>query len=952
MIGMKLKRLYIYGLSVLCIMLTLVLSSSKVEAEAIDKTKSIYKIVQATKDIPMIPDNYQYKDWRKVSSDFLNMLFDFESYSLAYIDHSYQNTGRESLGILTHASDKQDITQSQAITVIGALLSADLLGRETMGEERLNQLVQLVQSYYNVENGEGMFLNYQNVNTKDISFWEQVYPGLLYFMLMDRYESSLDSEQILRSIADSWYNVVMDLGGSDNMVDMGYTGYDFKQDKPYDNGEWIEPDAAAGIALLQYYAYEKFQDRKYIKATELCMNYLDEFQRNPGYEVLYLYLPYLAARLNALENYHFDTPKYMEFFFTESDYQHEYGMFNSGVGTGLIGERTENGGTPHSFPSIVGATAVVPMLKYDQRYAVEVGRYLLQLTNSLNLFYDYNSSPLKEEYHNLIPAEKVERNRLDSSQELSVLSGSYLGLLGGMIEPTNIEGILKVDLNVNDYYLDEEDMKPSYLIFNPYDQEQEVEYQVTTDGEVNLYDSVSQTFIEKNVKAQTKIKIKATDAVIITEIPVTPNENKYDEQRKVEQYVKGKVLASANLIGLSQYEPIANDYAIDLEIKTSGDANVSNIAIYLDGKPVFKNVSYTEPYVVDVSKLANGYHILEAEIETSLGTKDHSFARVFIQKDENPYLLNELSNQLIQWQSINGGQSEFINGESTVRISGPVDGGIVSEPFELDFSQVPMISLEVSNFSTPWSLRLKVVETGETFDIFRNSTEAGHIISNVNYMLHKLNPKTFHLLGKHEVALELVTTQEAGSLDIEKVRLFNQGLQPLTEREWKTAFTTQKITHWQSRLNALGKVNYYEGTAIVKNLNKESSSGIQTGYFQVDLTKKPIFTINVAEVDELWSLLVYVEGDPRGYYLQYPTDQTGTFSYNIYDTLKAATKSEDLSGKKNLQFWIVSNGSYGAETKLEYLKMEYSKTWIELATVGITILLGVIAIFVNINKKF
>lgn len=952
MIGMKLKRLYIYGLAVLCVMLTLVLCDQKVEAEEIDKTTSLYKVVQATKDVPMIPDNYQYKDWRKVSAEFINMLFDFENYSLGYIDRSYQNTGRESLGFLTNASDAQDISQSQAITAIGALLSADLLGKETIGEEKLNQLVELVQSYYNVENGEGLFLNYQNVNTKDISFWEQVYPGLLYFMLMDRYEPSLDSEQILRGIADSWYDVVMDLGGNDNMVDMGYTGYDFKQDKPYDNGEWIEPDAAAGIALIQYYAYEKFQDRKYIKATELCMNYLDEFQRNPGYELLYLYLPYLSARLNALEKYHFDTPKYMEFFFTESDYRHEYGMFNSEFGTGLLGERTENGGTPYSFPSIVAATAVVPMLKYDQRYAVEVGRYLLQLTNSLNLFYDKNTSPLKEAYHNLIPAEKVERNRLDSEQELSVLGGSYLGLLGAMIEATNVEGILKVDLNVNDYYLHEEDTKPSYLIFNPYDQEQEVEYQVTTDGEVNLYDSVSQKFIEKNVTAQTKIKIKATDAVIITEIPVTPDENKYDEQRKVEEYVKGKVLASVNLIGLSQYEPISNDYAIDLEIKTSGDAGVSNIAIYLDGKPVFKNVSYTKPYVVDVSKLANGYHILEAEIETSLGTKDHSFARVFIQKDENPYLLNELPNQLIEWQPINGGKIEFIEGESAVRITGPVDGGIVSEPFELDFSQVPMISLEVSDFSTPWSLRLKIMETGETFDIFRDSTEAGHIISSVNYMLHKLNPKTFHLLGKHEVALELVTTQEAGSLDMEKIRLFNQGLQPLTEREWKRAFTTQKITHWQSRLNALGKVNYYEGTAVVKNLNKESSSGIQTGYFEVDLTKKPIFTINVAEVDELWSLLVYVEGDPRGYYLQYPTDKTGTFSYNIYDTLKAAYKSEDFSGKKNLQFWIISNGEYGTETKLEYLKMEYSKTWIELATVGIIVLLGVIAIFVNLNKEF
>ena len=41
-----------------------------------------------------------------------------------------------------------------------------------------------------------------------------------------------------------------------------------------------------------------------------------------------------------MENGHFDTAKYMEFFFTESDYRHEYGMFNGEYGTGLIGSRT------------------------------------------------------------------------------------------------------------------------------------------------------------------------------------------------------------------------------------------------------------------------------------------------------------------------------------------------------------------------------------------------------------------------------------------------------------------------------------------------------------------------------------------------------------------------------------------------------------------------------------
>ena len=49
--------------------------------------------------------------------------------------------------------------------------------------------------------------------------------------------------------------------------------------KIFDNGEWTEPDAAAGVALLQYYAFKKFEDRKYIKAATLCMNYLDELER-------------------------------------------------------------------------------------------------------------------------------------------------------------------------------------------------------------------------------------------------------------------------------------------------------------------------------------------------------------------------------------------------------------------------------------------------------------------------------------------------------------------------------------------------------------------------------------------------------------------------------------------------------------------------------------------------
>lgn len=933
---MKIKDCLIAFILFISMSITLIIGDKDVYAQD-QKVNSVYKTIQSTDSIPFIPQQYMYKDWHSIALEFNKRLFDFEGYGYGYIDRSYKNTGRESLGFLTYTSDVQDINQAQAMTAIGALLSADLIGKDVIGEEKLESLIPLLESYYNVENGEGMFFNYINRHSTEMSFWEQIYPGLLYFMLMDRYDGTIDSEQILRSIADSWYEVVMNLGGSERMVDFAYTGYDFKQKVPYDNGEWTEPGAVAGVAMIQYYAYERFQDRKYIKAAVECMDYLEEFQRNPGYEVLYLYLPYLSARLNSLEEFEFDTAKYMEFFFTESDYRHEYGMFNGEYGTGLIGARTEYGGVPESFSSIIGATALVPTLKYDQRYAVEIGRYILQLTQNLSLFYPDNE---------VVPFDVVSRLAQPENQKQSILSGAYLGLLAAMIEPTNVDGILQVDLNINDYYVDEETTVPMYLMFNPYDSSQEIDYNVKSDGVVNLYNVMTQEYLTKNISDQTTVTIKPTDAVIIAEIPVTEGENKYDEQRKVENSVHAKVLGAVNFKGLSQYQPIGDNYALDLDIQTSEDDSIENINIYMDDVPIFQNVNYTKPYTVDVSQLVNGYHLLKAEIITTSGLKDYSYARIFIQKDENPYLINELPNQLVNWRSVNNGSSELINEGSEFRMS----GGIESQSFMLDFSQVPMISMEVSDFIAPWSLLLKVKDTGESFYIFKDSTEAGHIKMSLNYALHKLN-NNFHILGQREVSLEILTSN-GGQLDLKNVRLFNQGLQPMKERAWKKAFTTQAITHWQSRLNAFGKVNYYDGRAVVKNLNKDGSGGIQTGYFEVDLNKKPKFTIDVREVDELWSLLVYVEGHSRGYYLQYPTDKTGVFSYNVYDTLKTVYQTEDIPEKQNIQFWIISNGAYGSNVELESLKMEYSKSWLEWTVIGTVVFLSVIGIFVNINKEF
>ena len=60
---------------------------------------------------------------------------------------------------------------------------------------------------------------------------------------------------------------------------------------------------------------------------------------------------------------------------------------------------------------------------------------------------------------------------------------------------------------------------------------------------------------------------------------------------------------------------------------------------------------------------------------------------------------------------------------------------------------------------------------------------------------------------------------------------------------------------------------------------------------------------------------------------------------------------EELESKLNLQFWIISNGEYGSEVKIDYLRLEYSKNWIELIAIGTIAILSVIAICVNLNKN-
>ena len=67
------------------------------------------------------------------------MLFNMNDYDLMFYEPISKNTGRESIGIVTYTDEQRSSEYSQALTLIGALLSAEKLNKESIGEEKLNQ---------------------------------------------------------------------------------------------------------------------------------------------------------------------------------------------------------------------------------------------------------------------------------------------------------------------------------------------------------------------------------------------------------------------------------------------------------------------------------------------------------------------------------------------------------------------------------------------------------------------------------------------------------------------------------------------------------------------------------------------------------------------------------------------------------------------------------------------
>ena len=504
------------------------------------------KDIECVEHMPNLPEPFEFRDWRALARAYDRFVFDHEAKGeylpLIWLDDSRVNIDRTTFGLYSYVGDKRqgpDKGGQESVTCIAAVVGATLAGIDkTMLP---HDYVLMCEAWQNTKNGSRLVLNTLDFLTGN-TFWYEIWPQILFAILAEKYPGHGALGDISRIGAERWCDAVAALSGPDGIPDFNHTAFNFNTMAAVDNNKWREPDAAAGVAWLQYMAWAKFHDERFLKAAEACLRFLQEFDSNPYYEVLLPYGALIAARMNAEHSRDYDLDRFLNWCFGISTYRGGWGVIADTWGGydchGLVGSINDGGGYAFAMNTFAQAAALTPVVRYDTRYARAIGKWMLNLTNAARLFYP---GALPEEHqtcafwkgdpNHVIAYEGLRREWLGKSPcatgdpiaykwgpetDLGLYGSSYVGFLGAIVSKTNDEKILQLDCLATDFYHDK--AYPTCLYFNPYDHPAEVEINIGPELK-DLYDAAAHAFIQEKARGTTRITIPPDSAVVIVLAP-------------------------------------------------------------------------------------------------------------------------------------------------------------------------------------------------------------------------------------------------------------------------------------------------------------------------------------------------------------------------------------------------------------------------------------------------
>lgn len=512
---------------------------------------SIDRITQ----MPDLPFPLEIRGWKVVATQYDAFVFDTTKTGQYLPLSAFGTTGQFNypdntpLFMDTYVGTIQHLNQAEAINIIPAVVGASLVGIDKSNQNDINW-VAMTKDFFNAKNGQNVYLNnYSTTSGND--WWYDLMPNVYFYQLNALYPNATpEFDGQFYSVADRWLYAVNQLGGATtpwSIPNMNYRAFNLATGLPLTTGV-PEPESAGSIAWLLYNAYLETNRRAYLEGAQLAMDFLDQFESNPSYELQLPYGTLIAARMNAVEGTDYPIQKLLDWCFDRGSLRGWGSIIGNWGGydvAGLIGEANDNGNdyafVMNGFQQ-VGALAPLP--KYDKRYAADIAKWILNIANASRLFYWNELPPEHQDSYGwasiydtnaVMPYEAMRQvvqgnspfatgdaiNGGWAATNLSLYSGSSVGYLASVISNTNVEGILQIDLNITDFYGD--NAMPSYLYFNPFTSENLVELTLP-DGSFGIYDAITEVVLNEQASGTVQVLIPAGEVRLIRifEAGITP----------------------------------------------------------------------------------------------------------------------------------------------------------------------------------------------------------------------------------------------------------------------------------------------------------------------------------------------------------------------------------------------------------------------------------------------
>jgi hypothetical protein len=500
--------------------------------------------ISVVEQMPNVPAPYMMRNWKKVAAGYDSLVFN-SSASGQYLPLIFDNNstvnylGQKSFGL--HSYVGTTATQSgEAINVLPAIVGASLIGIDKSNQNGRNYVLES-REYFNKRPEENIYLNQPAMSSGD-DWWYETMPNVFFLQLYSLYPGTQEYNSQLTTVADRWLQAVYAMNASTTpwkIPGMNYRAWSFSSMAP-NSSDVPEPEASGAIAWILYNAFKVTGDEKYRIGAELSMEYLNSLNSNPAYELQLPYGAYLAAKMNAELGTNYNIEKIINWCFNQGQ------LRNWGVTTGKWGVYDVNGLVGELSPRNYAFTmntfeqigALVPLVRYDSRFARAIGKWVLNAANSARLFYpnyladlDQDNESWAKQYdpNSVIAYEallKTNNNWIKgtgdavaggwSATNLGLYGSSHVGILGAIIDTTNVQMILKLDLLKTDYF--HSSAYPSYLIFNPYNVAKDVIVNVGYNSS-DVYDAVSHSIIASGVNGNAAITLPADQALVLVIIP-------------------------------------------------------------------------------------------------------------------------------------------------------------------------------------------------------------------------------------------------------------------------------------------------------------------------------------------------------------------------------------------------------------------------------------------------